>query len=71
MMDAIRKIYVEELKLPQFKDSDDFFDVGGHSLIMASIQRRLNDELKLDVAMDMLFRYPTLDALKSHIFATP
>ncbi|WP_323118081.1 acyl carrier protein [Burkholderia alba] len=67
MMDAIRKIYVEELKLPQFKDSDDFFDVGGHSLIMASIQRRLSEELKLDVTMDTLFRYPTLESLRPHI----
>ena len=67
MIEAIRKIYAEELKLPDLKDTDDFFDVGGHSLIMAEIQRRIHEELKVDVKMDTLFRYTTVASLDQQI----
>lgn len=67
MIEAIRKIYGEELKLSDLKDSDDFFDVGGNSLIMAVIQLRIHEELKLDVKMDTLFRYTTVESLSQQI----
>jgi acyl carrier protein len=67
MIEAIRKIYAEELKWPELKDSDDFFDVGGHSLIMAAIQLRIHEELNLEVKMDTLFRYTTVASLSQQI----
>lgn len=67
MINTIRKIYAEELNLPDLKDTDDFFDIGGHSLIMAKIQRRISEELRVDVKMDTLFRYTTIASLIEHV----
>ena len=67
MIESLRKIYADELKLPTLQDEDDFFDVGGHSLIMARIQSRIELELGLSVAMDTLFRHTTVGALASRL----
>ncbi len=34
----IKKIYAEELNHPDLSEKDDFYDVGGHSLIMTKIR---------------------------------
>ena len=47
--------------------TDNFFDVGGHSLHMATLQSRLRDELGRDVAMVALFQYPTIRELAAHL----
>lgn len=56
MLNTIHKICAESLDYPQLKLGDDFFEVGGHSLMMAEIQRRLHDELKIHIDMETLFR---------------
>ncbi|EDI4631229.1 hypothetical protein NQ468_001257 [Salmonella enterica] len=67
MKSQIIKIYAEELNHPGLTEKDDFYDVGGHSLIMAKIRKRLLTELNLNVPMDSLFRYLTVESLASHI----
>ena len=67
MIDNILSIYSQELKMSDLKESDDFFEVGGHSMIMANIQRRIKDELKIDVPMEILFTHLTVKSLSEHI----
>jgi hypothetical protein len=47
--------------------TDNFFDVGGHSLHMATLQSRLIEQLGRDVPMVALFKYPTIRDLARHL----
>src|SRR5262249_17223720 len=46
---------------------DNFFDLGGHSLLMVRMQSRLNAVLHTHVAIIDLFRYPTVSSLARHL----
>ncbi|MEU9255845.1 phosphopantetheine-binding protein [Streptomyces sp. NPDC048270] len=63
----IHAIWSRELKLKEFADTDDFFDLGGHSLIMTRIQREILTELGIEIPMDQLFRKSTVAAISEHI----
>lgn len=63
----IHAIWSRELKLQEFADTDDFFDLGGHSLIMTRIQRAILTELGIEIPMDQLFRKSTVAAISEHI----
>jgi acyl carrier protein len=63
----IHDIWRRELALDDFSDTDDFFALGGHSLIMAKIQEDISNELGVEVPMDELFRKATVAELSAHI----
>ncbi|WP_405603009.1 phosphopantetheine-binding protein [Streptomyces sp. NBC_01410] len=63
----IHEIWSKELALDEFADTDDFFTLGGHSLIMARIQQRIIAEFGVEVPMDQLFRKSTVTAIAAHI----
>ena len=42
---------------------DNFFDLGGHSLLLVRVQARLARELGVEVPMVELFQHPTVRAL--------
>ena len=46
---------------------DNFFDLGGHSLLMSQVQARLNDKFARNVSMLDLFQYPTIESLARHL----
>ena len=70
MLNAIHKICAEVLKYPELKLDDDFFDVGGHSLMMAEIQRQLHEDLKVRINMESLFRNSSVIKLSKAIQPT-
>jgi amino acid adenylation domain-containing protein len=53
----------EALKLQQIGVHDNFFDLGGHSLLIVQVQNRLKVLLAREVAVIDLFRYPTISSL--------
>ncbi|GAU68753.1 peptide synthetase [Streptomyces sp. NBRC 110611] len=63
----IHAIWSRELNLEEFSDTDDFFSLGGHSLIMTRIQREILSELGIEVPMDQLFRKSTVAEIAEHI----
>ncbi|MEV6568680.1 phosphopantetheine-binding protein [Streptomyces kronopolitis] len=63
----IHAIWSRELNLEEFADTDDFFSLGGHSLIMTRIQREILSELGVEVPMDQLFRKSTVVEISEHI----
>ena len=63
MHSEIREIWSEELKISDISETDDFFALGGHSMIMMQIQTRLRQKLQVDVPMDELFRHSTIGQL--------
>jgi len=47
--------------------SDNFFDLGGHSLLVVQVQRRLRDACGREVSITDMFRLPTIRALAAHL----
>ena len=46
---------------------DNFFEVGGHSLLVVTAQSKIRQQLNVELSMVDLFRYPTLSTLAAHI----
>ncbi|WP_051060571.1 non-ribosomal peptide synthetase [Nocardiopsis baichengensis] len=46
---------------------DNFFDLGGHSLLLVRVQALLKDRLDRDVSMVDLYSHPTVAALAAHL----
>jgi aryl carrier-like protein len=60
---GIARIWRELLCRERVGVQDNFFDLGGHSLLLVRLQSRLRDILGLDVTVMDLFRYPTIKAI--------
>lgn len=63
----IQAIWCDVLKLPQVRPTENFFDIGGHSLLAIQVHRRLSAELSQPVALTDIFRFPTIAALGAHL----
>jgi acyl carrier protein len=64
---TIAAIWQEVLGLPQVGTTDNFFDLGGHSLLVVQVQRRLREATGQEVAITDMFRLPTIRALAQHL----
>jgi hypothetical protein len=64
---TIATIWQEVLGLPQVGMSDNFFDLGGHSLLVVQVQRRLRETSGREVSITDMFRLPTIRALAAHL----
>jgi acyl carrier protein len=60
---VLKSIWADILDLEDFSREDNFFDLGGHSLLMIKVKERINHDLNLTVEMIDLFKYPTLNDL--------
>lgn len=63
----ITVVWQEVLHLEKVGVNDNFFDLGGNSLLMAQVHGRLREKLKKDLSMLELFKYPTLHSLAVYI----
>ncbi len=66
---AIAGVWREVLGLPEVGIHDNFFDLGGHSLLLVRVQRRLRETLDRELPLVDLFRFPTVSALAGHLSA--
>jgi amino acid adenylation domain-containing protein len=71
MEQTLTEIWAKELGLSQVSVNDNFFDLGGHSLLLIRLQTRLNEELKTNVSVVELFQYPTIRSLAAHLANGP
>jgi len=60
-------IWREVLGLPRIGVTDNFFDIGGHSLSIVAVHARLQVHVKQRLRMVDLFRHPTVRALAAHL----
>jgi acyl carrier protein len=64
---TITAIWKEALQLEKVGMHDNFFDLGGHSLLMAQVQKKLEGAFHTNVSLVDLFQYPNIDALARHM----
>lgn len=60
MIEKIRRIWCEQFGRPDITTTDDFFTLGGSSIVMMRIQGALMDDLHIDIPIDELYRRPTI-----------
>lgn len=65
--DRVRAIWCRELQRDDISFDDDFFAVGGQSVIMTKIQIAFLDELGVEVAMDRMYLNPTVASISDYI----
>jgi thioesterase domain-containing protein/acyl carrier protein len=53
-------IWADVLGLPSVGATDNFFDLGGHSLMLARLLHRIEAEIGVTLSMDAVFRAPTV-----------
>jgi natural product biosynthesis luciferase-like monooxygenase protein len=63
----IAKIWQEVLKLPQVGVEDNFFDLGGHSLLIVQVLGKVREVAGRHLPMTDLFRFPTIRGLATHL----
>jgi len=64
---TIAGIWQEVLGLASVGTTENFFDLGGHSLLVVQVQRRLREATGQEVAITDMFRLPTIRALAEHL----
>lgn len=60
---AIVAIWQEALQIEKVGIDDNFFDLGGHSLLMVSVHNKLKERFKKDLPIADLFKHPTVRRL--------
>jgi acyl carrier protein len=65
--EAITEIWQEVLGVERVGMHDNFFDLGGHSMLMIRVHNKLRERLKFEVSMVELFEYPSINSLAEHL----
>ncbi|MBV0920585.1 non-ribosomal peptide synthetase [Mycobacteroides chelonae] len=60
-------LWLAVLKVPRIGVDDNFFDIGGHSLLLARVQARLSEQLGLSVSLLDLYAHPTVAELATYL----
>ncbi|MFE7183935.1 phosphopantetheine-binding protein [Streptomyces erythrochromogenes] len=65
--DAVRTIWCRELQRDDISLDDDFFALGGQSVIMSKIQIVFIEELGVEVSIDQMYLHPTVASISAYI----
>jgi amino acid adenylation domain-containing protein/non-ribosomal peptide synthase protein (TIGR01720 family) len=63
----IAEVWQEVLQLKSVGIFDNFFDVGGHSLLMVQVHDQLRERFKFEISLVDLFEYPSISSLAEHL----
>ena len=63
----IADIWRSALRAERVAVHTNFFDLGGHSLLLAEVHARMQDELGVSLSMVDLFQFPTVAGVASHL----
>ena len=64
---VVAGIWSEVLKVDNVGIHDNFFEIGGHSLLLVEVQSKLRQVLHEKCSLTDLFAYPTVSALAGHL----
>ncbi|KAF3916181.1 hypothetical protein AA313_de0206060 [Arthrobotrys entomopaga] len=69
---AIANVWKETLSLNQsIQPTDNFFEVGGHSLVLISVQRGIEAKLGITISLGDMFAQPTLAGMEDLVLSHP
>lgn len=63
----IADVWQETLNVKTVGLKDNFFDLGGHSLLIVQVQQKLKTRLESALSLTDLYRFPTIRSLTDHI----
>jgi amino acid adenylation domain-containing protein/FkbM family methyltransferase len=63
----IEEVWREVLNQENFGLDDNFFDMGGHSLLLVRVQSKLKQIFDKDIPVFNLFQYPTIRSLANYL----
>ncbi|HKS10135.1 MAG TPA: amino acid adenylation domain-containing protein [Pyrinomonadaceae bacterium] len=63
----IAEVWREALSVERVSVRDNFFNLGGHSLLLIRVNNRLRETLRIELPVVELFKYPTVSALAEHL----
>jgi amino acid adenylation domain-containing protein len=66
----VARIWSELLHVDQIAATDNFFDLGGHSLLLLKLVRQLNKEFSTELQIAQLFQAPTVEKLARMVRAS-
>lgn len=64
---SVADIWQEVLKVERVSVQDNFFEIGGYSLLMVEIHKKLQERLGREISIISLFKYPTVQTLAKHL----
>lgn len=64
---TIALVWQEVLGLDKVGINDNFFDIGGHSLLLIRVHNKLQEEFGNKLPLMELFGYPTINSLAAHL----
>jgi acyl carrier protein len=64
---TIAHIWQQMLHLEKVGIHDNFFDLGGHSLLLVQIHAKLREVFPTDISVINLFEYPTINSLAKYL----
>nr|QEO74682.1 condensation domain-containing protein [uncultured bacterium] len=67
----IAGVWREALGVERVGVQDNFFNLGGHSLLLIRVNNRLREALRMELPVIELFKYPTVSALAEHLSQSP
>ena len=65
--ESIAGVWREVLNVKKVGMDDNFFDLGGHSLLTVQVHRPLKDQVDAEIGLTDLFRFPTIRTLVGFI----
>jgi len=65
----VAHVWQDVLQIDNVGVHDNFFDLGGHSLLLVRVQSKLHESLRQDVPLLTMFQYPTIYSLAAHLSA--
>jgi amino acid adenylation domain-containing protein len=68
---TIARVWQQVLHREKVGIHDNFFDLGGHSLLIAQVQSQLEQLLSKKVLIVKLFQYPTINSLANYLTEWP
>ncbi|HEY9692726.1 MAG TPA: amino acid adenylation domain-containing protein [Oculatellaceae cyanobacterium] len=68
---TIAKIWQQVLQIERVGINDNFFDLGGHSLLIVQVQSKLQEVLNNKISIVDLFKYPTISTLAQYLNKQP
>ncbi len=64
---GIARVWQDVLDTARVGVNDNFFDIGGHSLLAVQVHRRLRESLSVDISLLDVFNHPTIRALARYL----